>query len=319
MAMSDVLYRLIGRRSPICPNESDILAFSENKLSRISYAKMERHFAECEDCRENLAFLGRDLDQTAGQPSERDVSSQTDRVLNYIRNDEINRSAGKHSTRDRVRFQISIPRLATVGLVLCAILAGGVFMITRPQPSAAREDYLLAVKYNRRVEMRVSERGGYSPYEPTRGGDVREDDLNFDRAILKLKYAEQEDAKPQDRLLLASIYLGRAKPADAKRALEILNQMAAQGIETPEALNDTGVAHFRLGHYDEASNYFSRALAKSPSYDEAIFNRALAESAAGRNDNARRDWQQFLEQSKDENWKKEGREHLKALNPTDGR
>jgi Flp pilus assembly protein TadD len=321
MGMSDVLYRLIGRKSPNCPNEAEILAYSENKLSPTSYARFERHFAECEDCREILAFVGRGLDQGEAQPSDALVSTQTERVLNYIRIDEINRSARKDTTRAWPRLQISYARLATIGLVVCAIAAAGVFVITRQQSAAdaGMEAFRLAIRDNRRIPERVSGGLAYSPYSTTRGDDRFDDDLYFDRALAKLMSAEQENAPPEDRLVLARVYLARGKLSDARRALEILRQLAARGVETPEALNDTGVAHLELEHYDEATGYFSRALANAPTYDEALFNRALSEQRAGRNDNARRDWQQFLDQSKDEKWKDEGRTHLKDLDAAGSR
>ncbi|HSB08033.1 MAG TPA: tetratricopeptide repeat protein [Blastocatellia bacterium] len=321
MAMSDVLYRLIGRRSPNCPNEAEILAYSENKLSRTSYARFERHFAECEDCRESLAFVGRGLDHGGAQPSEALVSTQTERVLNYIRIDEINRSARKGAARAWPGFQISYARLATVGLVICAIVAAGVYVIMPKQSAAGAgmEAFKLAVRDNRRIPERVSGGLSYSPYSITRGDDRLGDDLYFDRALAKLTTAEQENAPAEDRLVLARVYLARGRIGDFRRALEILRQLAARGVETPEALNDTGVAHLELGQYDEATAYFTRALAKAPAYDEALFNRALSEQGAGRNDNARRDWQQFIDQSKDEKWKAEGRVHLKDLDAAGSR
>jgi tetratricopeptide (TPR) repeat protein len=173
----------------------------------------------------------------------------------------------------------------------------------------------VAVRDNRRIPERVSGGIAYSPYSVTRGDDRFTDDLYFDRALAKLTSAEQENAPSEERLVLARIYLARGRLADAKRALEILRQLAARGVETPEALNDTGVAHFELQQFDEASAYFNRALAKAPAFDEALFNRALSEQRAGRHDNARRDWQQFLDQSKDENWKAEGRAYLQDLDP----
>jgi tetratricopeptide (TPR) repeat protein len=113
--------------------------------------------------------------------------------------------------------------------------------------------------------------------------------------------------------VLARIYLSRGKLEDSKRALEILSQMEARGVEPAESLNDTGVAYFQLRDNNTAIDYFSRSLARSPGYIEALFNRAVAEQGANRLADARKDWEQFLVQSKDEKWNAEAEKRLKTL------
>jgi tetratricopeptide (TPR) repeat protein len=66
-----------------------------------------------------------------------------------------------------------------------------------------------------------------------------------------------------------------------------------------------------LGNYEDAISYFTRALTKSPNYNEAIFNKALAEERAGHKDQAQQDWEQFINKSSDENWKSEAQRHLR--------
>jgi tetratricopeptide (TPR) repeat protein len=171
----------------------------------------------------------------------------------------------------------------------------------------------LAVKDARYTEARVSGGLAYSRYAATRGGGRNDDDLNFSRAIDKLKPAEQENAPLNDRLVLARAYLARGKHEDSKRALAILSQLAARGVETAEALNDTGVAELQLNDYDVAIEYFSRALTKSPTFGEALFNKALAEERSHRESDAARDWRQFIDQPPDDNWTAEARLHLNSL------
>lgn len=317
MRISDILLRLIGARDPNCPNEADVLAYSENRLSTRSRAQVERHFADCHDCRQVLAFLGRESEEAAAQLTEEAVSAQTDRVLAYIQRDERNRSKPARKARAAAGFYISYPRLASVGLVICAIAIAGVFMFTGGQsPADAAMDALrLAVKDARYTEARVSGGFDHSRYAgTTRGDDSNHDDLHFGNAENKVKAKAGVEA----RLMLARVCLARGNREDAKRALEILVQLKKSGVETPVTLNDTGVAQFQLDNYDDAIVYFTKALAKSPRYDEALFNRALAEGRAHRDAEARQDWQQFINQSSDENWKNEARSHLNRLSgPTD--
>lgn len=315
MRISDTLVRLVGAVDPNCPDEDDLFAYFENKLPTHKRARFERHFAQCDDCRELLALVGRESDNRQAPLTDEAVAEQTNRVLGYIQSDERNRNKPAQKARSAGGFYISYPKLASVGLVICVIAVAVIFLFTQTQkPADAAMDALkLAVKDARYTEARVSGGLAYSRYAVTRGGGRNDDDLQFSRAIGKLKPADQENASPDDRLVMARVYLSRGTHEDATLALAILNQLAARGVETPEALNDTGVAELQLNNYDAAIEYFSKALARSPNYGEALFNRALAEERAHRDSDAVRDWQQFIDQSPDDNWKTEARTHLKSL------
>lgn len=315
MRISDVLSRLIGARDPNCPDEADVLAYSENKLSDRDRARVERHFAECDDCRQVLAFLGRESEEAPAPFTEKAVSDQTDRVLAYIQQDDRDRTKSVKKTRAAAGFYISYPRLASVGLLICAIAVGGVFLFTRDQSpaDAGMAALKLGLKDGRYTEARISGLDHSRYAGPTRGGDSYNDDLHFDRAENKVKAAAQDPAAVDPKLVLARIHLARATRGDARQALAILNQLAARGVETPETLNDIGVAQFQLEKYDDAIAYFTKALAKSPAYNEALFNRALAEELARHNADASRDWLQFINKSSEDNWKNEARMHLNSL------
>ena len=314
MRISDALLRLVGAVDPNCPDEGDLFAYFENKLPTHKRAQVERHFAHCDDCRELLALVGRESDNTPAPLTEVAVAAQTNKVLAYIQSDERNRSKPAQKAHSAGGFYISYPKLASVGLVLCVIAVAVFFLLTRTQkPADAAMDALkLAVKDARYTEARVSGSLAYSRYAVTRGGGRNDDDLQFSRAIDKLKPAEQQNAPLNDRLVLARVYLARGTHEDAKRALAIVNQLAERGVETPEALNDTGVAELELNNYDDAIAYFSKALAKSPTYAEALFNKALAEERARRDRDARLDWQKFIDKSADDGWKTEAQAHLNS-------
>ena len=94
-----------------------------------------------------------------------------------------------------------------------------------------------------------------------------------------MRFAEKEAAPVNDKLVLARVYLARGTREDARHALILLDQLAARGVAAPEAFNDTGVAQFELGNYEDAIADFTKALAKAPSYDEALFNRAPLKNA----------------------------------------
>lgn len=313
MKFRDILIKLIGARNPNCPNDADVLAYTEGRLAQGSRANFERHFTHCDDCRHVLACLGRKADESSVPVTEDAISAQTNRVLAYINEDERNRNRPATNPQPAAGFAVSYPKLASAGLTVAAIAIAGFFILSPQSPSDAAMDALkLAVKDKRFTEARVSGGLDHSRYAgTTRGGADTNDDLNLGRAENKVKaVAEQNNAAVENRHVLARVYLARGTRAGATQALAILNQL----VETPEILNDIGVAHFERGDYEDAIAAFSKALAKSPNYNEALFNRALAEGFAHHIEDAQRDWQQFIDQSSDDDkWKSEGKAFRGAL------
>jgi len=321
MKLIDALTGLIGAKRLKCPDEADILAFSENTLSAIRRNELHRHFSECINCQEMLAFLGRD-NVLPSMVTDQEVSLQTDRILSYIQKDERTPHKSSQKARSASGFYLSYPRLASVGLIVCAIAAGVVFLLTREQaPSkAAMASLKQGLKDSRLSVARISGGLDYSRYAgSTRGAESRgvesnDNDFYLTRAENKVKSAaEQESNGIENRMTLARVYLARGTGDGAVHALTILNQLGNAGNEKPEVLNDIGVARLQQRDYEEAIEFFKRSLSKNPAYDEALFNLALAEEFANRTEDARRDWQKFIDQSSDDRWKAEANSRLSSL------
>src|SRR5262245_30634002 len=159
MRIRNVIIRLIGARDPNCPTEDQVLAYSENRLSAGSRAQLELHFADCSDCLEVLAFLGREARETVAPSTEETVSEQTARVLSYIQNDDRRPTQPKKKVRPAGGFYFSYPKLATtVALPIITIAMTIVLVLTSGQsPSdAGMEALRLAVKNERYSEARIS-------------------------------------------------------------------------------------------------------------------------------------------------------------------
>jgi tetratricopeptide (TPR) repeat protein len=302
-----------------CPAESQILAYTENNLTRRARNQVEKHFSTCDDCRFLLSVITRESATVSSSPTENEVSLQTSRVLGYIRTDDLAQQTAKNTRTTSAFF--SWQKLASAAVVICAIAVAGVYLITnnRTPASAAMEALSDGLKTGRRNEARISGGFGYSRYRGTvRGADTNadsnNDDLQLDRAETKVKSAANDSHAIEARQTLARVYLARATRSGAERALQLLNELLGQGVQTAEVFNDVGVAQLQLSRYDEAVEDFSKALAKAPTYNEALFNRALSEGLAGRNEDARRDWHQFIDSTTDANWKTEANQHLERLN-----
>jgi tetratricopeptide (TPR) repeat protein len=322
MSLRDAVNSFLGRKKDSeisdCPRETEILSYLEDRTPTGKRAQMEAHFTKCPNCREFLAIFSRvseEYSEEVIEPApEEEVKTQTALVLDEIRKDE-----SKHQTlspEPSRRTGIYIPRwqlAAAASFIL--IVAISIYWATRePSPDQfARQSLALAMKDKRPIEPRISGGFSWSEYAPTRGAEESEH-LKIENAIKRMSFARTPSAPQEDRLALARLYLASGRQ-NAEEALTILREIASNGKASAEAFNDLGAALFETGRLDEAIAAFTRALEKSPGYEEALFNRALASHRAGHTEEARRDWQEFINKSSDERWKTEARRYLNSLTP----
>ena len=325
MNISAILQRLTGSKGSYkgngCPGEADILAYTEGKLSPGNRNRLEPHLAKCDDCRELLVFSVRETAAatSAEMVSDKEVKVQTARVLAYIERDESKRRRANNETASRnelvkAGLYLSYRKLASVALVVCAVAAGSVLWLTTNQrtDAGAMAALRLAMKDERRNQALISGDIDYSPYLPKRGAGVS-DDLNYERALNKLRFAEKETAPAESRHALARALLAMGGRDEARKALAILEQLELAGDQSPDLFNDLGVAELQLGNYDGAIDHFRRALESSPGASLYLFNKALAEQTAHRVDDARQDWVQFINMNADDRLKAEARSQLDWL------
>ena len=328
MNISAIIQRLTGGKTSDeadrCPREAGILAYTEGKVSASERTRIETHLTKCDDCRELLAATIHETGEaiTVEPMSDKEIKQQAARVLAYIELDESKRDSSAGEATKRLApagagLRPSFPRLASAALVLSAVAAGTVILITSyrgsdPGGSAAGMATLRqAMKDERRNQPLISGDIPYSPYSPKRGAEDS-DDVTYERALDKVKSADNEKAPVESRHTLARVLLAKGG-RDVRKALIILDQLEAEGAQSAELLNDLGVARLQLGDYNAAIDYFTRALQKSPGASEPLFNKALAEQKAGLDDEARLDWNQFISATSDDRLKAEARSQLSLL------
>jgi tetratricopeptide (TPR) repeat protein len=305
--------------APPCPPEVDILKYKENHLPAKARARLEQHFAACQDCRELLVLLVRfPEEEIAGQPplANAEIQQQTARIIQLIEADERRKAARGAGNQPspapqpgwafRYRAQ-----LAAAAVMVCALVIGGLYLLMRSDPAtqSARQSLALAMKDERRSAARFSGGFDYSPNVSTKGSDDSPE-LRLKLAVSQLKSAESDNAPVEMRQMLARAYLAFDRPKQARRAQAILESLMGRGVQTAELINDLGVAQFQLRSYDAAIASFSHALEINPAYTEALFNRALAKESARRYLEAKPDWEQFINSTTDANWKAEAERHL---------
>jgi len=305
-----------------CPPESDILKYQEGTLSASARARLEPHFAACHDCRELLLLLTRFPEkEAAAQPplSAAEIQQQTAHIFQYVEADDRRkadeRAAGNQPLPAPRRGWVYRHRaqLATATVVICALVVGGLYLLTPRATESARQSLALAMKDERRSAARLSGGFDYSRYEGTRGAD-ESPDFHLRRAVSELKAAESDTASTEMRQMLARAYLAFNYPDRARQAQAILESLLqSRHVETAELFNDLGVAQFQLRDYGAAVTSFDRALTINSAYTEALFNRALAKESAGRYADARSDWEALINSKADAQWKPEAKQHLDSL------
>jgi tetratricopeptide (TPR) repeat protein len=304
-----------------CPQEDEFLDYSQGRLSDKREAQLERHLVGCEDCREFLALYAQlseeqpqSLTPSLDPVSDEVVRNQTARILTLIKEDDFNSWQQASVEKARPGFHLSYAQLATAAVALIAVAVTAYWFFKGPSyEDIAARSIALASKNERQIEPRISGNIAWSRYSIERG---EEDDekLALSRAMNRLKSAEEKSASDSDRLALARVYLASGERDRVARALVILQELMESGNRSPAVLNDAGVALFQSHSYREAASLFAEAVEKAPDYEEALFNKALANHRAQLIDEAKRDWTEFIQKSSDEKWKEEAKNYLQMLN-----
>ncbi|MEN3330881.1 MAG: hypothetical protein V7641_246 [Blastocatellia bacterium] len=326
MGLIDSMQAWFGDRqprgsAPPCPPEADILKYKESHLPAKARARLEQHFAACQDCRELLVLLVRfPEDEIAGLPplADAEIQQQTARIIQLIEANERRKAARAAGNQPSPAPQPAWvfryrAQLAASAVMVCALVIGGLYLLMRSDPAiqSARQSLALAMKEERRSATRISGGFDYSPYVSTKGSDDSPE-LRLKLAVNQLKAAESDNASVEMRQMLARAHLAFDRPEHARQAQAILESLIGRGAQTAEVFNDLGVAQFQLRSYDAAIDNFSHALEIKPAYTEALFNRALAKESAMRYLEAKPDWEQFINSTTDAKWKAEAEQRLSA-------
>ena len=317
-----------------CPDESEILGFFEDQLAPAQKNQVQSHLVDCTDCRELIALFVQSSSAAADgeviirgpEPSnmgELAVRNQVARVLSMIEQDDHRtpppeEPAPHKRSRGLMRFKLAF------SLAAAFLLAASVYFLVRSgSPEQPAYEALASARGNQRqVEPRTSANLPYARFSRTRGDNVSAapgNEIYFERALNLLRDAEKESAPASSRLALARVYLERGRPGDAQQARTILTHLKDGGVQTAEVFNDLGVASFELNDFEASANHFSQALNMDPRFSRARFNLALALEAQKRNEEAINEWNRFLQESSEDDWKSEARDHLERLNQSSAR
>lgn len=280
------------------PDAERLAEYAEGTLDVPARAEVERHLANCADCRavvmETVAFL--EANPASHTPAATVIPFRSRRSLTGV---------------------AAVLAVAAM-LVLAVFLARPEWLSRRGGDRPELQELIAAVanEPTRPVEGRMS--GGFKyapPPSPTRGARDREVSPEVRIAAAKIEQLSRERRSAENDALLGRAYLALGRSADA---IEALTRAGAAQPRTAALDADLAAAYLRRCA-DEASACRAavasaeRALDDQPGFPPALFNRALALEMLGRREDAASAWRRYLEADGGSAWSVEARAHLSGL------
>jgi tetratricopeptide (TPR) repeat protein len=280
------------------PGAEQLAAYVDGGLSAADRANIERHLADCADCRsivaETVAFVAAD---GASAASDRPFRSR--RWLTW--------AAG----------------LAAAALIVIAVgfgAGGSVARLFNPPSDQPELQELIAALANepaRPVEGRLAALSYAPPPSPTRGPGDREPSPDVRIAAAKIEKVGRESDTPQTAAALGLAYL---TSADWDRAIASLESAVRRKPDSASFHNDLAAAYLARARAQNRTEDLSKALAAAerarqlrPDLVEASFNRALVLEELHLNDQAEAAWVEYQSVDRSSPWSGEAERRLRAL------
>jgi tetratricopeptide (TPR) repeat protein len=276
--------------------EETLTEYLEGSLDPAVKAVSEVHVVSCDRCRVELAVFMRLLSEEVGAEEESAlnvIAAQWDRKQN---DRQLPRSTGT--------FPAWFLALVGVAAVLLIGVISGYFLERRSEPQSASEVVQILLRTNRPFESRMSNEPHLSIVR-TRG--VEDPALSYSSL-----------ASEMTKLGAPMIEMGRfwLLQRDLERATQYLEIAAAESGATAAVYNDLGVAYLESGDFFKSAKAgleFQLALKQDPEFAPAIFNLAVFYERTDAVEQAKAEWNRYLEIDPNSDWAKEARERLQAL------
>lgn len=215
-------------------------------------------------------------------------------------------------------------KFAATAIVLLG-LALGIWRVFFSQSEVDRGNAALARAYSaeRPIEARLS-RLRYAPMGNTRGGPAKADEISLTLAERILLSEVAEHPGPKAHHALGRYYLTQQK---FDKAIDQMIIAATDDQQNAQLQSDLGAALLEKGSADRSNaesgaslegfarslEHLNRALSLDDSLLEALFNLALCHQYMLLNQQARDDWQKYLEHDPNSSWAEEARRNLSEL------
>jgi tetratricopeptide (TPR) repeat protein len=263
-------------------------------LSETDTNACERHLAQCDVCRKQLAILVGLLDQELSSQEIAIVDLADAAVADHS---PVSRGSFKVVPRPQSRFLPSRWMAAAVAASLVVAIVGA-WLLVKNRPEAATQ----FVWSERTFEGRVSGQ----PYS------------EFIRIRTELPVEKEPPAATDPALAGASsLDLGRfyLRHHDFAQAINYLKMAKKTDPASAAVHSDLGVAYMesgREGALDDALSEFEEALRLDPQYAPALFNKAILYERMGRFREAEQQQRLYLQIDSDSGWAREVKSRLQA-------
>jgi len=224
--------------------------------------------------------------------------------------------------------RLALPRLATAGAFLLAIVAAGSWVVihrininnaTRNQPAAAGKLLARAYTEKRTLELRIAG-ADYAPLRVSRGPAAsftsRPEPLLKAEALI----ASQLESHPSDPSWLQAKAQADVLEGKYDAAVEALRRTLELEPHSPALLTDLATAYFQRAQQEDRKEDFgaayeclSQALRFHPDDPVALFNRAIVAEHQFLYHQALDDWDRYLQVDPRSDWTGEAREAADRL------
>jgi tetratricopeptide (TPR) repeat protein len=278
-----------------CLTEDTLAEYLEGSLDLGIKAASEVHLIVCDDCRRELGFFMRLLEEDVDAEEAAAVQDVTDRWGKTKR--EIPRRSG---TLPHWMFGL----LAVAAVLVLAVVGVRVLLDRQAQPKSASEIVQLLLDHHRPFEARLANEP-HLPILRTRGTD--------DPGIAYGLVAGEMTKLSADTHQMGRFYLLQKDFAHAMPYLEIAGREVGAGADVH---NDLGVAYLEGdgSRLDKAAEEFRRALDLDRAFAPAVFNLALLYERMNSPEQASLQWKRYLELDPNSDWGKEAYTRLQGLN-----
>lgn len=306
--------------------------------------EVEEHCLNCEDCRAKLAVMlrvcfGEKREEEEGQLeplfslgleaaalarwqfSEADAESSPGGESSTSKSHQ---STPSWQPRAHLNVANRSPKsYLKYAVAFAFVITAGVASFLVYNPGVRSEDKLVAMglvhRNSRLLETRVTGGFAYQPYQRQRGGvdssGVDRDQFNY--VLADLTHAVASNPTTESRHALGRLYLllGNLDRAEEQLLLAIQSapneadlhvDIASLYYERSKYSDSMPLLTKAIGHYDTAIKLNSQL-------QEAWFNRALCQEQMAHFNEARVDWERYLQLDSNSPWGAEARERLKSL------
>jgi CHAT domain-containing protein len=305
---------------PSCPESEELMKVAAGMADPVTARQMLEHASGCDHCGPILRTAAEDFVDTWSSEEDRLLATLTTGSPGGRRQLAARLASGSNrmlSKRKKAIWKFSTWRLvfASSGVVgLVAVIL--IFSFLNREQSI---DQLLGEAYAETGNLEIQIPGAQRNDTGRRSGGTKS---LVDRPALAAainKITKQLAAHPDDPKWMDAKGRTQLLVGDADAAIESFTKVQEVAPDFPLLLTDFGAAYYeRAGNgpsedSTKAIDYLSRARAKDPNDQAALFNRALVLEKAQMWGDARKDWEEYLRSFPDSEWASKAREKLQKL------